>query len=72
MRAGGDGRNLPGQQYPRGRARRACRPPRHRRRSSRRRWGRRPAETDMLARAAMAVMRGGAAAADVAMEARAD
>jgi hypothetical protein len=53
MRAGGDGRNLPDRQYPRGRARRACRPPRHRRRSSRRRWGHRPIiETNMSARAA--------------------
>lgn len=30
MREDGDGRNLPGQQYPKGRARRACYQPRHR------------------------------------------
>lgn len=42
MREDGDGRNLPGQQYPKERARRACYQPRHRRRSSRRLWGRRP------------------------------
>lgn len=42
MREDGDGHNLPGQQYPKERARRACYQPRHRRRSSRRLWGRRP------------------------------
>ena len=42
MREDGDGHNLPGQQYPKGRAQRACYQPRHRRRSSRRLWGRRP------------------------------
>ena len=36
------GRNLLGQQYPTGRVQRVCHPPRHRRRSSRRRWGHRP------------------------------
>ena len=37
-----DGRNLPDQQYPKELIRHACYRPRHRRRSSRRRWGHRP------------------------------
>ena len=42
MTKDGDGRNLPDQQYPKEQAQRACYQPRHRRRSSRKRWGRRP------------------------------
>ena len=44
MTAVGDGRNLPGQQYPIVPTRHACHQPRHRQRSFRRRWGRRPVE----------------------------
>ena len=36
------GRNLLDQQYPKEQAQRACHRPRHRRRSSRKRWGRTP------------------------------
>lgn len=43
MTKDGDGRNLPGQQYPKEQARRACHRPQHRQRSSQRQWGRRPA-----------------------------
>lgn len=44
MTEDGGGRNLLGQPYPKERARRACHQPRHRQRSSQRRWGRRPGE----------------------------
>ena len=44
MREDGDGHNLPDQQYPKGPVQRACHQPRHRRHSSRKRWGRRPIE----------------------------
>jgi hypothetical protein len=50
------GRSLPGPQYPTRLARRACHQPRHRRRSSQRRWGRRPVGCSVSLAAYMPVL----------------